>query len=99
MKPLACLSQVRWLSWQDKIAYLAYQFSQNPLPAEPLEHIFEPGWYGRRIRIPAGAYFVGRPHIEGHICKLVSGKIMLVHELGQRYYEAPASLHTVPSLS
>lgn len=96
MKPLACLSQMRWLTWEDKIAYLAHQFKSVESTLPPIEHRFEDGWYVRTFRMQAGLVFIGRPHNHGHICKLLSGKLAIMHELGQRYYEAPAVLHTKP---
>lgn len=96
MKSLACLATARWLSWEDKIAYLAYQIKPMESTLPPIDHRFEDGWYIRVFRMPAGVVFIGRPHNLGHICKLISGKLAIMHELGQKYYEGPATLLTKP---
>lgn len=95
MKPLACLSQVRWLTWQDKVAYLAWKFKAIETSIDPVKHRFEDGWYVRTMRLPVGVVFVGRAHLEGHLVKLLSGKVMVVSEIGQRYFEAPATMQTI----
>ena len=96
MTTLACMSQLKELSWSDKIAYLAYKFKPVEATLPPIEHRFEDGWYIRVFRLPAGIVFIGRSHNQGHICKLIQGKLGIMHELGTKYYEAPSSLHTKP---
>lgn len=96
MTPLSCIPHFKGLSWDDKVAYLAYRGSQQNNPAPPVSHRFEDIWYVRSIFIPAGAQLIGQRHIDGHILKLLDGKIVLLYEVGQKYFEAPARLHSRP---
>lgn len=96
MMPLACLMQSRELSWEDKIAYIAYRLKPVETKLESVEHRFEPGWYVRTIKIPAEHAFVGRPHKFGHLCKLIEGKLSVMQAEGQYYFNAPAEMRTIP---
>ena len=96
MTALACVSRIKGLSWEDKVAYLAYRGKQANLEDLPVWHRFEDIWYVRRIFIPAGTCLVGRKHMEGHICKLLQGKAVLFYEVGQKYFSPPAILQTRP---
>lgn len=87
MKALHELNEVPGLTWQDKIAYLAYALHNDETC--PLTHIFEKGWYIREIFVPAKHIFIGRPHIGGHICKLVSGEALHITEETRAYRRAP----------
>lgn len=64
------------IPWQDKIAYLSYQFSLMEQSECPLKHIFEDGKYIREMTIPADTFFIGRHHIHGHGVELVSGTVI-----------------------
>lgn len=86
------------LTWKEKLAYLGYRFaevSEDPKKIG-LKHIFEPGWYIREMTIPAETLFIGRPHLVGHGCKLIEGKILMITEGGQMHMEAPVAIHTEP---
>lgn len=48
------------------------------------------------MTIPAEMLFIGRPHLVGHRCELVSGKILLITEDAKTHMEAPAELHSKP---
>jgi hypothetical protein len=94
--PLRCLPIIEDLSWADEVAYLAYTFSKGPHEEFPIWHRFEPGWYIRTIRIPAGKLLLGRPHRDGHIVKLLEGTVLHVQPEGKVYRHAPYRLHTCP---
>lgn len=85
------------LSQKEKLAYLGFRFAQiSDGSVCPVTHIFEPGVYVREILIPAASLFVGRPHLFGHRCELVSGRIVLITEDSKTHMEAPAEMHTAP---
>lgn len=92
MKALHELNAVPGLTWQDKIAYLAYALHNDE--ECPLTHKFEKGWYIREIFVPAKHIFIGRPHITGHICKLVEGEALLITEEARSYKRAPWQILT-----
>lgn len=58
----------------------------------PLEHHFTPGLYVRQITIPAGTTLVGKIHRESHPIFLLSGKMVLCTEDGDRVLEGPQML-------
>lgn len=85
------------LTFKEKLAYLGLKFGEvSDSPACPVEHLFEPGVYIREMRIPAETLFIGRPHMFGHRCELVSGRIMLITEEAKTHMEAPAELWSKP---
>jgi hypothetical protein len=84
------------MPWEDKIAYLAYKIRPKELTLSPVEHRFEDGWYVRTMRLPEGVVFIGRPHIHGHIIKLIEGKVGVMTPDGDHYHEAPDQMHTAP---
>lgn len=99
MKCLMELDSPRFgLTWKEKLAYLGFKFagaSEDPQRIT-LKHIFEPGFYIREMRIPAEMLFIGRPHLIGHRCELVSGKILMINEDAKTHMEAPAELWSKP---
>lgn len=87
------------LTWKEKLAYLGFKFaaaSEGDSARVTLKHIFEPGMYIREMTIPAEMLFIGRPHLVGHRCELVSGKILLITEDAKTHMEAPAELWSKP---
>ncbi len=42
-----------------------------------VEHVFTPGWYIRKLHIPAGAVLTGKIHVTEHICAVESGRIVV----------------------
>lgn len=83
------------LSWSEKVAFLAVALQQAPQAECPLEHKFEPGLYRRIIKIPAGVSFIGRPHLTGHLCRLLEGRLIwILNDGGTREIEAPFELRT-----
>ena len=85
------------LSWNEKVAYLAYQFQTMAQTDCPLMHRFEQGLYIREMRIPADTLFIGRIHRHGHVCQLLEGDVMLIHRDGIREgFHAPSQILTQP---
>jgi hypothetical protein len=81
--------ELEGLNWQDKLAYLVYQFSQIPDQIDcPVAHSFVGESYIREMRIPAGTLFIGRPHTHGHLVQLVEGSVV-VHTHAWRPGERP----------
>lgn len=84
------------LTWADKLAYLTYEFLKLPQLDAPVTHHFEDGLYIREMRIPAGAFFIGRPHRDGHECQLIEGRILHITEHARVPLSAPFAVHTSP---
>ena len=79
------------LSWQDKIAYLAWKISQNGgVRPEDIEvrHIFEPGRYIRELELPAQFVFIGNKHKQGHLVELLQGSAKLITDKRSTVYHA-----------
>lgn len=82
------------LTWKEKLAYLGFKFaaaSEGDSARVTLKHIFEPGMYIREMTIPAEMLFIGRPHLLGHRCELVSGRILLISENAKTHIVKPSS--------
>lgn len=94
--PVPALDDLPEMPWHEKLAYLTYMFLQMPQFECPLEHVFEDGKYIRNIAIPQGTFFVGRPHLVGHIVQLMSGSVLHVTENCRRVVAAPFSMATTP---
>lgn len=94
MNPFACVPQIRKMSWEDKVAYLAYRAVEREEGQSSILHRFDDIWYVRQLYIKAGTCFISRKHTDGHIVKLKMGKVLLMFEVGQKYYEAPDVIHT-----
>lgn len=85
------------LTWKQKVAYLSHQFIKcSNAPEMPVTHIFAPGVYIREIRIPKGTLFLGREHLHGHLCQLVSGAIVWITPDGKHRLEAPYQVYSKP---
>lgn len=84
------------MSWADKIAYLAHKLAPVGRTSLPLKHSFRDEWYVREITVPADTVFIGRPHVHGHICKLISGSLLLLTEEKRIQLTAPYQIHTRP---
>lgn len=99
MKCLMELDSPRFnLTWKEKLAYLGFKFSAQSEDGVkcPVKHSFEDGMYVREMFIPKETLFIGRPHLNGHRCELVSGKILLITEDAKTHMEAPAELWSKP---
>lgn len=86
------------LSWNDQLAYLIAE-GQTVVQDKtecPVTHHFEPGMYIREMRIPAKTWFIGRPHLLGHRCQLVSGCLGLVTEKGKFEKRPGDEMHSTP---
>lgn len=46
------------------------------------EHIFHPGWYERRLLVPAGMLIVGKIHRHAHPVGVIRGHALIVSEFG-----------------
>lgn len=99
MKCLMELDNPRFnLTWKEKLAYLGFKFSaqSEDLTKCPVTHSFTDTHYVREMFIPKETLFIGRPHLHGHRCELVSGKILLITEQAKTHMEAPAELWSKP---
>jgi len=85
------------LTWKEKVAYLAHQFLTMEQTACPVTHRFEQGLYIREMRIPAETLFIGRVHRHGHVCQLLEGSVILIHNEDHREaFKAPSEIMTRP---
>lgn len=74
------------LSWNDQLKYLIAE-GQTVVQEKtecPVTHHFEPGVYIREMHIPAETWFIGRPHLLGHRCVLVSGLLRTIDAHGSK---------------
>lgn len=94
--PIPLLDRLSGLEWTEKLGYLTLKFLQLSQIECPLKHEFQDGNYIREITIPQGSMLIGRPHIHGHQCDLISGTVIHVTEHERRKVDAPFSMHTTP---
>ncbi len=47
------------------------------------QHIFHPGWYERRLMVPAGMLIVGKIHRHDHILGVISGHAIVISEFSR----------------
>ena len=52
------------------------------------EHRFHPGWYERRLLVPAGMLIVGKIHRHAHPVGVIYGRALIVSEFGRDVVEA-----------
>lgn len=50
----------------------------------PVTHHFGPSIYIREVVMPAGTVVVGKPHKTEHMCNMISGRMIVVNEDGDR---------------
>lgn len=81
-------------TWEEKVAFLTAEFAKQFQVECPVEHRFEPGWYIRTMRIPAGTLFLGRKHNHGHEVILLEGSLILVTQACKHPLEAPARIQS-----
>lgn len=99
MKCLMNIARQHGLSWNDQLKYLIAE-GQTAVQEKtecPVTHYFEPGVYIRQMFIPAGTWFIGRPHKIGHLCRLVCGTLKLISEQGSVIKHPGDEMMTVPS--
>jgi hypothetical protein len=86
----------RQLSWKEKIALVGSEFLQRAQIDCPVEHIFRDGNYIRRMSIPQGTLFIGRPHKIGHRCQLDKGSLIQFTEHGRIERNPGDSVQSTP---
>jgi hypothetical protein len=86
------------LSWDDKVALIAYKLSRLPPSAEaPVHELFENGFYIRVMTIPKDVLFVGRKHLVGHEVTLAKGSCIHCAPDGLKYLiKAPFTMQSPP---
>ena len=84
------------LNWKEMLAYLTVKFLELPQQECPVEHLFKDGHYYRTMKIPAGALFIGRPHLHGHKVELLEGQVFLIHSQKRELRVAPDHMQTIP---
>lgn len=84
------------LTWREKLAYLTVLFLEHPQQELPLEHTILEDTYYRTMTIPKGTLMIGRMHLKGHLCKLLRGDLMLIHENERLVKTAGDEMHTAP---
>lgn len=85
------------LTHREKVAFLTAKFLELPQTECPVMHLFENGVYIREMFIPQGTLFLGRAHIHGHRCELVSGSLVqILPDNSRRELEAPFAVTTAP---
>ena len=84
------------IAFAEKLAYLIYRFHDLEQIECPLEHEFSDGKYTRRIQIPKGTLFIGRPHKMSHQIVLDRGSVIHVTERCRRLVNAPFSMVSSP---
>lgn len=68
----------------DKINALLGSAKEFPVIQCEEKHHFGPGLYIKEVTMPTGAVVVGKPHKVEHMCIMLSGKMILVNEAGER---------------
>lgn len=84
------------IAFAEKLAYLIYRFHEMEQIECPLEHEFSDGKYIRRIKIPKGTLFIGRPHKMSHQIELDRGSVIHVTERCRRLIHAPFTMTSSP---
>lgn len=78
------LEPVKAFSLNEKVgALLSSAKGIDPIQCEEKHH-FGPSLYIKEVTMPAGAVIVGKPHKVEHMCIMLSGKMILVNEDGER---------------
>lgn len=68
----------------ERLNALTREILKYPQTDCPVTHHFGPGIYIREMVIPAGTLIVGKPHKTEHLCNMVSGRMIVVNEDGER---------------
>lgn len=72
------------LSRAELVNRAVQELSKLPQTECPLTHRFAPGVYLREIRMPAGAFVIGKIHRTEHFNVLIQGACLIVHDDGRR---------------
>ena len=68
----------------DKINALYKDLLTRPQTDCPVTHHFGPSLYIREVVMPAGTVVVGKPHKTDHMCNMISGRMIVVNEDGEK---------------
>lgn len=71
------------LPTREQIVRLQSEMAQHQCALPEPEHRFFPGWYERRLLIPAGMLIVGKTHRHAHPVGVLSGRAIVVSEFGR----------------
>ena len=95
--PIPQWDQLPQIPWSQAIERCAQKFLTMEQTECKLTHLFEGNLYIREIRIPAETYFIGRIHKEGHVCQLLEGTLVLIHQQNvSECFLAPSQIMTQP---
>lgn len=87
------------LPWKEKISWIGLKLSEGESSSCPVTHEFGHGLYIRRMHIPARTLFIGRSHIVGHECTLLSGSVIWIWDGGRKQMDAVKTVHTTPGFN
>ena len=77
-------------TFNEKVEKVEEDYLNRPQAECPVEHIFAPGVYCRKVFMPKGAIILGHEHKTANINILLQGKIELVYRDGKaELLEAP----------
>jgi SET domain len=86
-----------YLSWEDKVAFMAYKLGQMRGAETPIHEVFENGFYIRVMTVPKDVLFIGRKHLVGHEVTLVKGSCIYCAPDGLKYLiKAPFTMQSPP---
>jgi hypothetical protein len=68
----------------ERLTAFALEVLKQPQIDCPVTHHFGPSIYIREVVMPAGAVVVGKRHKTEHICNMISGRMIMVNEDGDR---------------
>ena len=68
----------------DRINALYKDLLTRPQTDCPVTHHFGPSLYIREVVMPAGTVVVGKPHKTDHMCNMISGRMIVVNEDGEK---------------
>ena len=68
----------------DRIDALYKDLLTRPQTDCPVTHHFGPSLYIREVVMPAGTVVVGKPHKTDHMCNMISGRMIVVNEDGEK---------------
>lgn len=67
-----------------KVGVLLGSMKQLPLIECKEEHFFGPSIYVKQVTMPTGAVVIGKVHKHEHLCVMLTGKMILVNEDGDK---------------
>lgn len=84
------------LTWREKLAYLTAKFLELPQVDMPVHHSFQGDEYVRTMFIPAATLLIGRTHLKGHLCRLLSGELLRHDDGLTQHHKSGEELFTHP---